>query len=168
MIVRKLMVLGEIGVGKTSLTRRLVTNRFEADYTPTIGVDVYRYVLPEGAAPQPVTLAIWDTDGNFGDAIFDHVYIKEASGALIVGDISRPASLETMTRLGRGFLGARPGRYLAYVVNKVDLETPDEPVTLPAGLSQTSVPLVKASALTGENVQVLFHDAACTMLRRGQ
>jgi Ras-related protein Rab-22 len=167
MIVRKLMILGEIGVGKTSLTRRLITDRFGTDYTPTIGVDVYRYVLPAGVTADPFTLAIWDTDGNFGEAIFDHVYIKEASGAVIVGDIARPATLDAMALLGRGFLASRPGRYLAYVANKVDLVAPEEPVELLSMLTQGDVPFVRTSALTGENVQTLFHDAARTILRRG-
>ena len=36
-----------------------------------------------------MSLILWDTDGNFGDAIFKHIYMKEASAALIIGDIGR-------------------------------------------------------------------------------
>ena len=41
-ISKKLMLLGEIGVGKTSLIRRFVLNEFNFDYRPTMGVDIYR------------------------------------------------------------------------------------------------------------------------------
>ena len=48
MTARKVMLLGEIGVGKSSLVKRLVFDRFETDYKPTLGVDVYRYEVPAG------------------------------------------------------------------------------------------------------------------------
>ncbi len=54
MSARKVMLLGEIGVGKSSLARRLVFDKFEFDYKPTIGVDIYRYDVPAGRrAPPP-------------------------------------------------------------------------------------------------------------------
>ena len=43
----KVMLLGEIGVGKSSLAQRLLFNRFSGQYKPTIGVEVFRYVLPQ-------------------------------------------------------------------------------------------------------------------------
>ena len=167
MKVRKLMLLGEIGVGKSSLARRLVLDRFDGEYLPTIGVDVYPYRIPEDVVPEPISLAVWDTDGNFGQAIFEHVYIKQASAALIVGDVMRPATLETMPRLAAGFLAALPGRYVAYVVNKLDLLPPGDVPELPGALTEDGPPLVRTSALTGDNVRQLFHDAARTILRRG-
>ena len=39
----KVMLLGQIGVGKSSIAQRLVFDRFESSYKPTMGVDVYRY-----------------------------------------------------------------------------------------------------------------------------
>ena len=41
----KIMLLGEIGVGKSSIAQRLVFNRFGTDYKPTLGVDVYTYEI---------------------------------------------------------------------------------------------------------------------------
>ena len=91
MISKKLMLLGEIGVGKTSLVRRFVLDEFSAEYRPTMGVDIYRHQVhgigPDGK--QSLELVIWDIDGNFGQSIFRHVYSKGASGALIVGDVTR-------------------------------------------------------------------------------
>jgi Ras-related protein Rab-5C len=66
MTARKIMLLGEIGVGKSSIARRLVFDRFEGDYKPTIGVDVYSYdVEPGPAGPQPpIKFIIWDTSAR--------------------------------------------------------------------------------------------------------
>jgi Ras-related protein Rab-5C len=122
MTARKIMLLGEIGVGKSSIARRLVFDRFEGDYKPTIGVDVYSYdVEPGPLGPEPsITFVIWDTDGNFGEAVLSHVYIKEAAAALIVGDVTRRSTLQRMLELGNSFMEAMLGRYCAFLINKSD------------------------------------------------
>ena len=84
------MLLGEIGVGKSSLARRFVFDRFEAEYKSTIGVDILTHDTTT-ADGEAMRLVLWDTDGEFGARIFDTVYVKGASGALIVSDVTRPA-----------------------------------------------------------------------------
>jgi GTPase SAR1 family protein len=167
MTPRKIMLLGEIGVGKSSIARRLVFDRFESDYKPTLGVDVYSYEIEPGLDPHPgagAKFIIWDTDGNFGDHILSHVYIKEAAGALIVGDVTRRATLDAMVHLGHGFMSAMPGRYCGYLLNKSDLTV--EPTELPPDLVQSSIPIVRTSAKTGENVKEAFLGAADVIRRR--
>lgn len=167
MTARKIMLLGEIGVGKSSLVRRLVLDRFDVDYTPTIGVDVYSYEVPEAVAGERISLVIFDTDGNYSESIFKHVYIKQAAAALIVGDILRRSTLEMMVRLADGFVERLPGRHYSFVTNKADLVAGEEPDEQPAGLVRPGVPLIATSALTGEKVKDAFHEAARTILRRG-
>ncbi len=119
----KVMLLGDIGVGKSSIARRLVFDRFESEYKSTIGVDILSYELDVGPEPEPVRmkLMLWDTDGEFGVGIFNAVYIKGASAALIVADASRPATLEKMQRLSDHFQEMFPGRPFRMVINKIDL-----------------------------------------------
>lgn len=167
MTAKKVMLLGEIGVGKSSLARRLVFDKFEFDYKPTIGVDVYRYVVPDAPGRAQMSLVIWDTDGNFGDAIFRHIYMKEASAALIIGDISRPATLETMVRLAQGFTDAFPGRHTGFIVNKSDLLPNAEAAPLPPALTRPGTSFIRTSAKTGNNVGRAFDDAADAIARRG-
>lgn len=169
MTARKVMLLGEVGVGKTSLVRRLVNDRFEADYKSTIGVDLYTWTVtnagPDGR--EHVDLVIWDTDGSFNDAILRTVYVKGASGALILADASRPRTLETMTRLVEGFAAALPGRPFTLVANKCDLQPADVAIPLPARLSEWNLPILKTSALNGTNVATAFTEIASAILRRG-
>lgn len=165
MTARKVMLLGEIGVGKSSLVKRLVFDRFDVDYKPTLGVDVYRYDIPADKDHPAITLIIWDTDGNFGEAMFRHVYMKEASAAFIVGDVTRRPTLETMLKLSQGFREHFPGRYDALIVNKLDL-IEGEPLNLPDALAPNREGVFHTSALTGDNVQQAFHEAAVTILRR--
>ena len=78
LVKRKLLLLGEIGVGKTSIVRRLVFDRHDADYKATVGTDVYRYEVAPSPATVPFHFIVWDTDGNFGESIFRTVHMKEA------------------------------------------------------------------------------------------
>ncbi len=167
MTARKIMLLGEIGVGKSSIARRLVFDRFEGDYKPTVGVDVYSYdVEPGSAAPDaPIKFVIWDTDGNFGEAILSHVYIKEAAAAFIVGDVTRRSTLQRMVELGNNFMEAMPGRYCAFLINKSDLE--DAATELPPELLKSPIPILRTSAKTGENIKNAFLNAADAIRRRG-
>ncbi len=64
MIIRKIMLLGEIGVGKTSIARRLVFGKFGDVYKATIGVDLYRYEVVPSPADEPFHFLVWDTDGS--------------------------------------------------------------------------------------------------------
>jgi small GTP-binding protein len=167
MTPRKIMLLGEIGVGKSSIARRLVFDRFESDYKPTLGVDVYSYEIEPGLTPCTDTGAkfiIWDTDGNFGDSILSHVYIKHAAGALIVGDVTRRTTLDSMLHLARSFMNAMPGRYCGFLVNKSDLTAAT--ADLPPALIQSSIPIMRTSAKTGENIKEAFLGAADAIRRR--
>jgi small GTP-binding protein len=166
MIARKVMLLGEIGVGKSSIVQRLVFDRFEMNYKPTIGVDVYRYEVPATPARSAMALIVWDTDGNFGEQIFRHVYMREASAAVIVGDVTRPHTLDTLAALADGFREALPGRTLSLVLNKLDLLEPGDELVLPGALSHPGLPLHRTSAKTGHNIKTVFSEAADAINRR--
>jgi small GTP-binding protein len=58
----KVIILGDMGVGKTSLVNRFVNNSFNKDYKATIGVDfeVERFKI----LGLPFNLQIWDTAGQ--------------------------------------------------------------------------------------------------------
>jgi GTPase SAR1 family protein len=167
MTVRKIMLLGEIGVGKTSIVRRLAFDRFDGIYKATLGTDVYRYEVTPPPGSEPFHLIVWDTDGNFGASIFEHVYVKQAHAALIIGDISRRSTLEHMVKLGEGFMEALPGRPFSYVINKIDLLAPGDKLDLPPGLETDEFPTIRTSAKTGEHVRRAFHDLAAIIHRRG-
>ncbi len=168
MTTHKVMLLGEIGVGKSSLVRRLVLDRFDFDYKPTLGVDIYRYEVPEEEGRPPSTFIIWDTDGNFSDRIFSHIYMRKSSAALIIGDVTRRATLDAMIHLADGFRDAFPGRQYGFVVNKLDLIQDTETDDLPERFLGPNELLIRTSAKTGSNVKSAFHDLATTIARREQ
>lgn len=159
----KVMLLGEIGVGKSSLARRFVFDRFEGEYKSTIGVDILSHEigLNDGRA---LKLMLWDTDGDFGARIFETVYIKGASGALIVSDATRPATLAKAARLATDFADAFPGRPTRVIVNKIDLAEMEPGAFAGAGLAPNDV--VRTSARTGDGVAALFLSIGADIVRR--
>jgi small GTP-binding protein len=168
MISRKIMLLGEIGVGKTSLIRRLVQGQFDTEYKSTLGVELYRVPITRAgpAGNEAIELIVWDTDGNFGQSIFRHVYMKGASAALIIGDLRRRMTLDTMIDLAEGFQEAMPGRHFSFIANKSDLLDAGETPDLPAKLAQARQPILLTSAKTGANVEDAFVETATSILRR--
>ena len=95
--VKKVVLLGESAVGKTSLIKRFVHDEFADDYISTIGTKVSKKVINlnvEGQETQ-VNLMIWDMLGREGYMSTQARQIVGAQGVIIVGDITRP---ETMAR----------------------------------------------------------------------
>ena len=167
MTAHKIMLLGDIGVGKSSIVQRLVFDRFDFAYKPTIGVDVYRYEVPPAEGRPPVSLIVWDTDGNLSDLMFRHVYMKAASAAMIVGDLTRRDTLATMARLAQGFNAELPGRHVTFLLNKQDLVQSPDMIELPKMLAGRPRDTKMTSAKSGINIQSAFAEAADAILRRG-
>jgi len=164
---KKVMILGAVGVGKTSLSHRLAFDKFETNYKATIGVDVYNTTVEiEGeAAGATMQLVLWDTDGDFGMNIFANTYLRGASAAVVVADATRPATTPYLKKLVLGFKEMLPSRPCAAILNKVDLLPALPSMPLEAyGLPDFATP---ASALTGHGVRPIFAKLAATILRRG-
>jgi small GTP-binding protein len=167
--VQKVMLLGDIGVGKTSLVRRLVLNCFENDYKATIGVDVYTHTITpqKYGGDRRIKLLIWDIDGDFGESIFNQVYIKGATSALIMGDVTRSATMASMTTLAEGFTAQFPGRPVALIANKSDLSNTETIAALTKPLARLHFPLITTSAKSGANVALAFETVAEAAYERG-
>ena len=148
MRAKKILLLGAQAVGKTSIARRLKFDTFEFDYKSTIGVQLHEINLTIEGQQQPVVL--WDTDGNFGDKIFDSVYAKGAAGALIVADCTRPHTINHMQHLIEGFEQKMPGRPCFAVLNKIDSETPSDQALM--GIESKVQQLHLCSALNGQGL----------------
>lgn len=163
----KVMLLGDIGVGKTSLARRLIFDRFDGDYKTTIGVEILTYDLQLSAAchHETMRLVLWDTDGDFGEAIFSTMYLQGAAGAIIVADATRPDSFARMSALAAGLDRHLPGRPVKGLINKIDLV--DQALALPPLGPLRQSELGRTSALTGLGVREMFGDLAESIWRRG-
>ncbi|MGI9436420.1 MAG: Rab family GTPase [Geminicoccaceae bacterium] len=161
---KKISVLGDYSVGKTSLVRRYVLNEFSSDYRATVGVKAYRHQdqVTIDAKTFDIDQSIWDIEGSrFGEQLIRD-YTLGSSGALVVGDITRDDAILSMAGHARRFLELLPGRPLVFALNKVDLLASKEQPSGQALSDEFGGQVVRTSALTGEDVTMLFR----TMLRR--
>uniref|UniRef100_A0A3Q3E167 Ras-related protein Rab n=1 Tax=Hippocampus comes TaxID=109280 RepID=A0A3Q3E167_HIPCM len=92
----KILVIGDLGVGKTSIIKRYVHHNFSPNYRATIGVDFALKVL--NLDQETVRLQLWDIAGQERFGNMTRVYYREAMGAFIVFDVTRPASFEAVTK----------------------------------------------------------------------
>lgn len=157
-VQKKICLLGDFGVGKTSLVRRFVEGRFDDRYLTTIGVKISRKVVerPYGA----MSMLIWDLAGSTGfDSFTNPSYMQGTAGALIVCDITRRDTLTILAEYARQARIMNPKIRLIFVCNKVDLA--DERVITDFDLTSVSSTFgdgtyFLTSAKTGERVEEMF------------
>jgi len=164
MLTAKVMLLGDMGVGKTSILYRLIYNRFEGQYKSTLGVEILSHDVVPADGGDPMRLVLWDTDGDFGTQSFDTVYVTGASAAIIVSDVTRPQTVSRMVELVRGFEERFPGRPYRALLNKIDLPEAAGSAGAIGELAKSSVKSV--SAKTGTGIAECFVELAQTIRRR--
>ncbi|KAG0017898.1 Ras- protein Rab-38 [Entomortierella chlamydospora] len=92
----KILVIGDVGTGKTSIIKRYVHNIFSTNYKSTIGVDFALKVI-QWSPDTVIRLQLWDIAGQERGNMA-RVYYREAVAALIVYDVTRPKTFEAVKR----------------------------------------------------------------------
>ncbi|TLZ73375.1 MAG: GTP-binding protein [Methanobacteriota archaeon] len=97
-IKRKILLLGDGAVGKTSLVRRFVVDKFSDDYITTIGTKVTKKDLriESPARSTDLTFMIWDVLGQKGYRGIQDSSFQGAKGALLVYDVTRPETADSL------------------------------------------------------------------------
>ncbi|XP_050313513.1 ras-related protein Rab-38 isoform X3 [Anthonomus grandis grandis] len=91
----KILVIGDLGTGKTSIIKRYVHRFFTQHYRATIGVDFALKVL-NWDENTLIRLQLWDIAGQERYGNMTRVYYKEAVGAFIVFDVTRRNTFESV------------------------------------------------------------------------
>ena len=90
----KVVLIGESGVGKTSIISRYTTNTFKSQLMSTPGANfVTKNVIME-EENQSIKFEIWDTAGQERYRALAKVFYKNASVCVLVYDITRRSSFE--------------------------------------------------------------------------
>jgi small GTP-binding protein len=120
-ISKKICLIGDFGVGKTSLIRRLVDRQFSDQYLSTVGVKISKKLLGFPAQANNLQLMIWDVEGSTAFKKIAPSYFQGAAGAILVGDVTRTETLENLAEHARSFLKVSPQGRLVIALNKSDL-----------------------------------------------
>jgi len=161
-ITQKICLLGDFNVGKTSLIRRFVEDKFSDQYLSTVGVKVSRKSLKVKAklSVHLLNLLIWDLEGNTKFKSITPSYLKGASGAIIVADLSRTNTLSSISQHINLFLQINPQGTIAIALNKADLvpqEKLDKLIELHSSYNRQQIlQAYPTSAKTGDNVPNMF------------
>jgi Ras-related protein Rab-11A len=173
----KICLLGDGGVGKTSIRQRFLGQGFNSTYVETIGADFSKKIV--FIDETELILQIWDLAGQSRYDSVRSLYYTGVRGALIVYDLSRPTSLENVPKWIEELLNhtfqAIP---IVLIGNKSDLlyelddktkESVRKMVTeikkkLRANTS-VAVHSIETSAKTGENINRAFTLLGKSLLR---
>ncbi|CAP33591.1 Protein CBR-RAB-18 [Caenorhabditis briggsae] len=155
----KILIIGESGVGKSSLMLRFVDDVFDPEQAATIGVD-FR-VTSMTIDGNRVKLAIWDTAGQERFRTLTPSYYRGAQGVICVYDVTSRSSFEKlkhwMTEVDTYCTNDNVIKMM--VANKIDM--PNRTVTREEGLKfakRHRTLFIEASAKTKEGVQCTFEE----------
>lgn len=162
----KLLLIGDSGVGKSSLLLSFTSNTFE-DLSPTIGVDFkVKYVTLGG---KKLKLAIWDTAGQERFRTLTSSYYRGAQGIIMVYDVTRR---ETFTNLSDiwakeiDLYSTNQDCIKMLVGNKVDKES-ERVVSKKEGINfarEYGCLFIECSAKTRTNVEQCFEELVLKIL----
>ena len=159
-IKKKICLLGMYSVGKTSIVRQFVYNKFEEKYLSTIGVHISKkkIILDNTDGKDSIEFFIWDI-ANIDK--YDSVvtsYLRGAHGAIIVTDITRPRTIENTNEFVDRFLGINPKAKIIFVGNKLDLvdEQNFDKESYISSVCSNKYELLFTSAKTCENINEVF------------
>ena len=105
----KIVILGDAGVGKTSLMNRFATGKFTGQYKATIGADFLskdNFIVEDNLFQQRhcVGLQLWDTAGQERFQSLGVGFYRGADACLLVYDVTDPHSLDNLDHWRKEFL----------------------------------------------------------------
>jgi small GTP-binding protein len=163
---RKVCLVGEQGVGKTSLIHRFVRGTFDEAYLRTLGASVSKKTVDvprDAGGSVQVEMVILDIMGKRTFLqLFEDAYLSGAAGVVAVFDLTHGRTLRGLApwlQSVRSAVGPIPTIVLG---NKADLteqtDVSEEDVT--SALGPFGLRVQRTSAKTGENVEAAFLDLA--------
>ena len=92
--VLKIIVVGDMGTGKTAIIRKFVEGNFSEYYRITIGVDFANKVV-QWNDTTTVDVQLWDISGQERFGNMTGVYYRESVGSIVVFDVTRNPTFDT-------------------------------------------------------------------------
>ena len=153
----KVLLLGDSGVGKSSILLRYTKNQFTADMRSTIGVEFgIKYLTLDNLQ---LKVQIWDTAGMERYRSITSAYYKGAKGVIVVYDICRKVSFDNIDKWIDDFKSkADEDAVILIIGNKSDLQDKREVNTEEVKLKaeKNKMAFMETSAKNNENVSKAF------------
>jgi len=169
MTVYKIALIGDGGVGKTSIREHYIGKGFKAEYLLTVGADFT--MRDDSINGFPVRYQIWDLAGQDRFNCVREAYYNGCVGALLVYDVTRPESFYNMPKwINELWTNNKRGLVpIVVVANKIDLRnggtatiSRDQGWSFTKNLSKVTESegfhchFIETSAKTGVNISQAF------------
>jgi small GTP-binding protein len=163
----KIIIIGDPGVGKTSLVKKFVTNKFSKDYRITIGTNIFTKEISL-KNNQIIKMQLWDIAGQERWEKTRHLYYKGAHGVMMVADFTRKKTFEHLYSFWEKDLAKYcKDAPIILIANKNDLEN-----IVSIGEIDTTrkainaINIFKTSAKNGSNVNECFRNLTEEILKK--
>uniref|UniRef100_A0A9J8DCV6 small monomeric GTPase n=1 Tax=Cyprinus carpio carpio TaxID=630221 RepID=A0A9J8DCV6_CYPCA len=167
-LMHKTILVGDSGVGKTSLLVQFDQGKFiSGSFSATVGIGFTNKVVT--VDNMKVKLQIWDTAGQERFRSVTHAYYRDAQALLLLYDITRKSSFDNI----RAWLTeiseyAKKDVVIMLLGNKSDMAA-ERVITHEEGeklAKEYGVPFMETSAKTGVNVELAFQAIARELKHR--
>lgn len=176
----KVIMAGNLAVGKSCLLHRFTAGKWDSTIQPTIGAAFVSQEVdvPSTAGVTKVKLKLWDTAGEEVYRALTKSFFKGAVAGVIVYDVSNKKSLEAVPGWIRDFRLHAPDGVIAVVGNKTDLPPEKHAVTKAEGdqvvraltteieAAGGSIVHLHASAQSGTGVAAAFMHVARSLAQQ--
>ena len=174
--ILKVIILGDSGVGKTSLMHRYVNDKYSQQYKATIGAD---FLTKEVTIDndKTATMQVWDTAGQERFQSLGVAFYRGADCCVLVYDVTNLKSFSNVKSWRDEFLvhanvGSPETFPFVMLGNKIDAEDSKKVVNTKAAQDMAkslgNIPLFFTSAKTAINVDVAFDEIARCALQQNQ
>jgi len=170
-VLLKVIILGDSGVGKTSLMNQYVNKKFNAQYKATIGAD---FLTKEVTVDDRlVTMQIWDTAGQERFQSLGVAFYRGADSCVLVFDVTKPKTFDNLDSWKDEFLiqaGPRDPDNFPFVVLGNQIDKDGRVVAQKRALAwcqaKGNIPYFETSAKEAINVDQAFQVIARNALKQ--
>ena len=163
----KFLIIGDGGVGKTSIVNRLCNDEFFESTESTVGVEYFSYIL--SVDDKQVKLQIWDTAGEEEYKSLGKIYYRNAVGILLVFAFDDEKSFENITSWLEDIRSlCNPNAQILLVGNKSDLQEKREitQAQIDSLKEANNLMYIEASAKDNINIQQAFFILSQNILQK--
>ena len=165
--VFKIILIGEGGVGKTSLIKSHISKSFNLDYKPTMGASIQKkeMLIPDKNAH--LTINFWDIAGQTLFKGLRKQFFQGSDAIMLVYDVTRRDSFDAIEDWYQSVKDhTKKYKTGLLVANKVDLK--NRVIMEEEGLKKSMLlkkfSYIETSALTTQNIAKAFETVACVLL----
>ena len=164
----KLILVGDPGVGKTSIMSKFVSNEFQSVYTSTIGVEFKLkeiYINNNTCAK----LKIWDTCGQEKFRAITKQYFKNSEGVFIIFDLTNRETIKKLNIWLKDINDNIDNDFFVFLIgNKTDVKDRDITISEEAKqfANEKKINYYEVSAKTGSGIYNIFEKMANKLINK--